>query len=342
MLPRSAAIVGLVATLGSLSCCTTQRGAEDGSVSQRVASSEEPRPLIPRIAGDWAHFFDPNLARDEHKGEWYCNDHTLVQDANGLWHAYGIIWHGPPNPWKNLKQFFHATSRSLVGGEMWEDHGYAMRNIPGQEAVIWAPHARMIDDQLWMFYNAGNMRKDAEKWASWGTMHIARSDGGDGFDWQRDAMNPIFSDPGHARDSFVANFDGVWHWYYTRTVNEVNLRSAVGVRTSPDLEHWSGARLVWQHAPGAHWAGNSESPHVIHIDGVYYLFVTLAVEGYDKTHVYWSTDPLEFPKEQFLTRLDLHAPEVIQDSDGAWHITNCGWDKNGLYIAPLVWEQNKD
>ncbi len=298
---------------------------------------ETPAVSVPRIAGEWTHFFDPNLARDDHKGEWYCNDHTLVRDTDGRWHAYGIIWHRPPKPWENEKQFFHATSPTLVGGEMWEDHGYAMRNIPGKEAVIWAPHARRIDGCLWMFYNAGNMREDAGDWPSWGTMHIARSDESDGFAWERDELNPIFSDPGHARDSFVAEFDGTWHWYYTRTVNEVDQRSAVGVRTSPDLEHWSGARLVWTHAPGGHWGGNAESPQVIHRDGLYYLFVTLAMEGYDKTHVYWSRDPLHFPREQFVTRLDVHAPEIIRDTDGAWYITNCGWDKQGLYIAPLEW-----
>lgn len=321
-------------------CSVAAAGAvpSGGAPGVRGAADSGLGIQVPRIVGDWVHFFDPNTARGEHKGEWYCNDHTLVRDATGRWHAYGIIWHGEPKPWQNEKQFFHASSPTLWGGGPWADHGYAMQAVPGREAVIWAPHALRIDGRLWMFYNAGNMHKNAERWASWGTMHIARSGEADGFAWERDGLNPIFSDPGHARDSFVTRFGETWHWYFTRTVNEVDLRSAVGVRTSPDLKHWSGATIAHVQGEGGHWAGNAESPQVIMRDGVYYLFVTLAMEAYDKTHVYWSRDPLHFPREQLVTELKVHAPEVIEDADGQWYITNCGWDREGLYMARLTWE----
>ena len=302
------------------------------------AGDDGPRDIqVPRIAGAWVHIFDPNQARDEHQGDWYCNDHTLVRDANDRWHAYGIIGHRPANPWEGEKHFFHASSPSLLGDSQWEDHGYALSVKPDAESVLWAPHVLRVDDKLWMFYNAGNMQEHARNYASWGTLHIARSDAADGFDWERDELNPIFSDHGHARDSFVCKIGNLWHWYYTRTVSEVDLRSALAVRTSPDFQHWSGARVVHTQAKGGHWGGNTESPQVIERDGLYYLFVTLAMEGYDKTHVYWSADPLHFPKDQFVTELETHAPEIIQASDGKWFITTCGWGKSGVYLAPLKW-----
>lgn len=304
------------------------RGEQDSPASYEV----------PRIAGDWVHVFDPNTARTEHKGEWYCNDHTIVRDANGVWHAYGIIGYRPASPWKKEKQFFHATSTSLTDPSAWKDHGYAMTAEAGKEAVIWAPHSRLIDGHIWMFYNVGNLQPTAEKYASWGGMCIARSRGDDGFTWERDSLNPLFADHGHARDSFVARFGDLYYWYYTRTATEVDLRSAVAVRTSPDLVHWSGPRVVLHGKPGGHWAGNCESPQVIQRGSLYYLFVTAAMEGYDKTVVYWSHDPLSFPKSQLITQLDCHAPEVFEDQAGDWYLSDCGWSKAGLYLAKLEWE----
>lgn len=32
-----------------------------------------------------------------------------------------------------------------------------------------------------------------------------------------------------------------------------------------------------------------------------------------------------------------HAAEVVQDVDGKWYVSRCGWGKGGLYLAPLVW-----
>lgn len=307
----------------------------------RADADREVEILTPEIAGEWLHVFNPNDAREEHKGKWYCNDHSIVQDANGHWHAYGIIGFRPAKPWDEEKRFFHASSPSLLEGGQWKDHGYVFSVKPGKEAVVWAPHVLHIEDTLWMFYNAGNMQEHARKYASWGTMRIARSPETDGHQWKRDKLNPLFSDPGHARDSFVCNIDKVWHWYYTCTVNEVDLRSAVKVRTSPDLKHWSGPRVVHIQAKGGHWGGNAESPQVISIDGIYYLFVTLAMEGYDKTNVYWSKDPHSFPRKQFVTELEAHAPELIRVNDGQWFITTCGWDKSGLYLAPLNWTAKK-
>jgi len=43
--------------------------------------------------------------------------------------------------------------------------------------------------------------------------------------------------------------------------------------------------------------------------------IALEMTGYDKSHVYWSEDPLDFPRENFVAELETHAPEVVRDGD---------------------------
>ena len=46
-----------------------------------------------------------------------------------------------------------------------------------------------------------NLQEDAPNYASWGQLCVAESE--DMFNWKRHPFNPIFSDSGHARDSYV-------------------------------------------------------------------------------------------------------------------------------------------
>jgi hypothetical protein len=54
--------------------------------------------------------------------------------------------------------------------------------------------------------------------------------------------------------------------------------------------------------------------------------------------LYWSADPTNFPKENFVTTIDAHAVEIIHTDKDQWYISNTGWDKKGLYLAKLKWE----
>jgi beta-xylosidase len=158
------------------------------------------------------------------------------------------------------------------------------------------------------------------------------------FNWERHSLNPMFSDPGHARDSYILKDGDLYYFYYTRTFNEVDLRSCVAVRTSPDLKHWSGPKIVHTQAFEVDWGGDAESPFVIKKDGLYYLFICRAMTKYNETHVYWSETPDEFPIENFVCELATHASEIIQLAENDWYISNTGWDKKGLFIAKLEWK----
>ena len=187
-----------------------------------------------------------------------------------------------------------------------------------------------------MFYNAGNLQKNAPNYASWGTLHKASSK--DMFNWQRHNFNPLFSDPGHARDSYIMKHEGEYYFYYTRTFSEVDLRSCVAVRKGPDTDHWSGPKIVHIQPYEVDWGGDAESPTVIYKDGLFYLFICLAMTDYNLTHVYWSDDPMNFPNENLVTTLQMHAAEVIDTGDDGWYISNTGWDKKGLFLAHLQWD----
>ncbi|MBI9061500.1 MAG: family 43 glycosylhydrolase [Marinilabiliaceae bacterium] len=289
---------------------------------------------VPEIVGEWQHIYNPNDTRSDIDTTWYTNDHCFAKGPNGDWHAYGIIGHRPINPWTGENKLFHISAKSFTQ-KKWDDHDYALKVKPGVERVLWAPHVFEEKGKSYMFYNIGNMQKDAPRYASWGQLCMAES--GDMFEWKRHEFNPLFSDPGHARDSYILKDKGIYYFYYTRTFNEVDLRSCVAVRTSPDLKHWSGPKIVHTQAYECDHGGDGESPFVVKKDGLYYLFVCRAMTDYNQTHVYWSNDPMNFPVENFVCELPTHASEVIKVSDDEWYISNTGWDKKGLYVAPLKW-----
>ena len=290
---------------------------------------------IPVVAGEWQHIFNPNDTRSDIDTAWYTNDHCFAKGPDGRWHGYGIIGHAPINPWTGENKLFHISADKF-DQPTWDDHDYALHAKKGVERVLWAPHV-FEDNGTWhMFYNTGNLQPHAPNYASWGQLN--RADSKDMTNWERHPLNPQFSDPGHARDSYIMKDGGTYYFYYTKTYSEVDLRSCVAVRTSPDLGHWSGSQIVHTQPLECDWGGDAESPFVVKRGDIYYLFICLAMSQYEQTHVYWSTDPLNFPIENFVCELKAHAAEVIKVSDDKWYISNSGWDKKGVFIAPLEWK----
>ena len=291
---------------------------------------------VPEISGPFVHIFNPNDTRND-DSSWYTNDHTFIKAKDGTWHAYGIIHHLPITPWKETR-FFHITAKSIKQ-QKWEEHDYALTAKPGVERVLWAPYVLNDKKIYYMFYNVGNMQKNAPDYASWGQLCVATSR--DLFTWDRYERNPLFSDPGHARDSYVMKYKDKYYYYYTRVFNEVDLRSVVAVRTGPDLLHWSSPKIVHVEPFKIYWGGDAESPFVIRKDGIFYLFICKAMTNYNLTEVYWSEDPENFPNENLVCKLPVHAAEIVYDKKEGWFISNTGWDKKGLYLAPLKWKPSK-
>lgn len=59
---------------------------------------------------------------------------------------------------------------------------------------------------------------------------------------------------------------------------------------------------------------------------------------YNQMNVYWSYDSKNFPIENLVCTLPVHAVEVIHGENDGWFISNTGWDKRGIYLAPLIWK----
>lgn len=159
----------------------------------------------------------------------------------------------------------------------------------------------------------------------------------DMFNWERDPLNPLFCDPGQARDSFVMKYKNSYYYYYCRMKSELDLKSCVAVRTSPDLKYWLEAQIVHEEPPFGHWDGNTESPFVVQYRGKFYTFICYSMD-YNKTLVYWSDDPLNFSKGNLVTTINAYAVELINAGKEDCYISNTGWDKERLYFAKLDWE----
>lgn len=299
----------------------------------------------PQISGEWKHIFDPNktLYQDRitwrNRNKWYTNDHCVVKGTDGRWHGYGIIGYKVCKlafAWIIEQNLFHISSKSLYS-ENWEEHSYALTADRAQgERFAWAPHVIWWQNQFIMLYAVGDLRKWSAILPSYGKIHMATSP--DGFNWARDTRNPVIIAHGYARDPYILFTKGEFYVYYTCNYNEIDYTSSIAVRRSKDLQYWTGPTIVHRQPKPSMWfAGDTESPYVIEYDGLYYLFTCTALKKYNCTKVYWSIDPEHFPNEHFVCELPTHASEILHDPELGWFITNTGWDKKGLFIAPLKW-----
>jgi hypothetical protein len=303
-------------------------------------------PKIPTIKGPWNHLYNPcqtyfiERTTRLNRNHWYTNDHCFIKSSDDIWHVYGIIGYkvlGMAFSWIIEKNLFHLTSFSLAN-DVWEEHDYALTANPEKgEQYTWAPHAILKDEKIFMFYAAGNLRPFSIISGIHGRIQLAISK--DGFNWELNDANPIFSGPGNARDPMIFEHEKQYYAYYTSSFNEKDKRSCVSVRKSPDLLHWSGPKIAFIY-PGrrSRWAGNTESPYVVKYEKLFYLFVCHASDEYNLTSVYWSENLDYFPSENKVCDLETHASEIIFDETEGWFISNTGWDKEGLYLSPLLWE----
>jgi beta-fructofuranosidase len=143
---------------------------------------------------------------------------------------------------------------------------------------------------------------------------------------------PLFS--AH-RDHFVLTLDdGSYLMYIVGTKDK---RSCISLFHSQNLIEWEFegyAMTSGENSPLNPPWGAMESPYIIRLDGLYYLFVTYtdcSLENYHNTLVFVSSDPRNFGIYNGgnggaipITTLHAHAPEIVLD-DGQYYITTCGW-----------------
>lgn len=271
---------------------------------------------VPYIDGAFERVFRPMGTR-------YLNDHTLVREAGGRWHLYGITHEstGMPHAERSL---LHATAPALAGP--WREEADILMAM-GAEQVLWAPFVFPSEVGRWVMY-------------FWGGTPDNRTQRADSTDLTRWTRNPRSVAGG--RDPFVLRVGGAWYFYSVGV--SAGSRGQILVSSSPDLEHWSASTVALEDPiPSFGW-GNLESPTVAVRDDGYYLFVTRTSDApidYARTLVFHSTDPARFawaPVTEFLA----HAAEIIEEG-GQEYITAAGWTSvlgerwRGLAIARLGW-----
>ncbi|MGC9455184.1 MAG: family 43 glycosylhydrolase [Phycisphaerae bacterium] len=286
--------------------------------------------LKPEISSDWRVLYKPE------KTGCYVNDHSLVRAHDGYWHLFGIT-RDRPEPMPDRERYFtHGRGKELT-----DPHGFEEVNIVCDNGVrAWAPAVIRHEDRYYMYYGPSPLR-------------FATSD--ELSHWME---NPVYLvgaplDSCH-RDPMVLRLDdGRWLMYATGIHNRYGV---VSVFESTDLVTWTFIRYALRthgNAPLNPPWGATESPFVVEIKGLYYLFVTYTdcnLRNYHNTLVFCSSDPTDFgdytgdnESEVVVAKLHAHAPEVVRNEDGQWYITTCGWRgmktpiEGGVGVARLSW-----
>lgn len=176
--------------------------------------------------------------------------------------------------------------------------------------------------------------------------HICRATSVDGKQFARltDAAGiaGLFGEgPGtNTRDPMLLRVGSLWHCYYTAYPSR---KGAVYVRTSKNLQQWGEPRIACSGGRGGDGPFSAECPHVVHREGAFYLFRTQRYGPNNLTHVYRSTDPLNFgrddDREFWVASLPVAAPEIIRH-DGREYIAALNLELNGIRMARLKWVES--
>ncbi|SUA78318.1 Beta-xylosidase [Nocardia otitidiscaviarum] len=271
-------------------------------------------------AGAFTRVYDPSEGLSE---QWYINDHTIVRDAEGGWHLFGITHPEPGAPFDETV-FAHATARSLHGPWITRDPALLVDPDYG-ETHLWAPHVVYADDRYWMFYSGGGPDRTAT------AINLATSP--DLFHWTRHPDGPLFHDGYDARDPMVLRIRGLWVMYYCATSDPEGGYHVVAYRVSPDLVHWGPRRIAYADPLTGTEGGNTESPFVLRHNGIWYLFIGPRPE-YVGTEVFRGEGPFHFRPSDRVGRIRAHAAEVVDDGE-LW-VTSAGWAQGGVSLAPLL------
>ncbi|MFJ5658257.1 family 43 glycosylhydrolase [Streptomyces microflavus] len=321
-------------------------------VGPAAATASVPVPPPRRIgAGPFRYVYDPSTPT----GPRYLNDHTLIK-AHGRWHLFGIVGNSAPrgeSPDSAAEiSFAHASAPSPHGP--WTSHPDALTVDPSYfgEEHLWAPHVIEADGRFWMFYAAGGAGGTGRAAGTGGAgdrgvaaVNLATST--DLFTWTREPSGPLFRGLA-ARDPMVLRVGGEWVMYYTE-LSETGVgdgsgggggggrgNHAVSYRRSTDLRHWGEPAVAFTDTSTEETVSVTESPYVVERDGWYYLFIG-PCNGYEGTDVLASRDPFRFELAGYAGHVPGHAVEVIRDGE-SWYASAAGWFRNGLYVAPLSWQ----
>ena len=285
--------------------------------------------LIPQIDGDWWQIAgNPDLG--ELTGEKQQPvDFAIWQAEDGTWQLWSCIRQTKCGGKTRL--FYRWEGKALTDAN-WTPRGIALRADPDvgeTNGGLQAPHVIRRNGTFLMFYG------------DW--QHIALATSNDGKTFKRHLNSAgtvgLFDEgPGsNTRDPMILPIGDLLYCYYTAFPGG---RGAVYCRTSRgNLDDWGASKIVAFGGQAGTNPFSAECPHVVFIDGYYYLFRTQRYGQDAQTSVYRSQDPLDFGIEDdrcFVGTLPVAAPEIVRH-DGKWFIAALNPGLNGIHIARLKW-----
>src|SRR6185312_12872610 len=304
--------------------------------------------LVPKIQSPWWQVAgSPDLGRYTTDRQQPV-DFAIWQAADGTWQIWSCLRSTSYPGWTRL--FYRWEAKSPTDHD-WKPMGIVMTSdtkLGEVEGMLQAPYVIRYKGEYVMFYGTGD--------------HIAVATSRDGKKFQRrvspDATVGMFSDGFGTRDPMTIRVGGTFYTYYSAnpgTVFDARNESAANrsslhmmtnadlVRTSPDLKHWSDAKVVAQGGEAGVGPYSAECPFVYYdrASRYYYLFRTQHYGEHAETRVYRSKDPADFGvnDDRYLVEtLPVAAPEIFE-SQGQLYIAALLPSLKGIQIAKLGFEK---
>jgi hypothetical protein len=304
--------------------------------------------LVPKIQSPWWQVAgSPDLGRYTTDRQQPV-DFAIWQAADGTWQIWSCIRSTSYPGWTRL--FYRREAKSPTDHD-WKPMGIVMTSdtkVGEVEGMLQAPYVIRYKGEYVMFYGTGD--------------HIAVATSRDGKKFQRrvspDGTVGMFSDGFGTRDPMTIRVGGTFYTYYSAnpgTVFDARNESAANrsslhmmtnadlVRTSPDLKHWSDAKVVAQGGEAGVGPYSAECPFVYYdrASRYYYLFRTQHYGEHAETRVYRSKDPADFGvnDDRYLVEtLPVAAPEIFE-SQGQLYIAALLPSLKGIQIAKLGFEK---
>lgn len=259
----------------------------------------------------------------------YLNEPTLLRDRAGRWHVVSNGTTGVGDPWAE-RSLLHGAAPSLRGPWTLLPDAISGEGLDG----LWGAHLLADPDGYLLIHFAHLAGQNR------GENRVARS--ADLGAWRVDAA-PL---PG-SRDAMLLRLpDGREVLYATAILpRDGRTYDAVTAHVRAPGGAWEERVALEQTFPcrAACW-GFYESPYVVALGGLYYLFATYTDSGYatyEQTVVFRSADPLRFPQPPVAV-LTGHGAEVHVEG-GRFYLTSGGWPsrigaaRRGLTVVPLAW-----
>lgn len=301
------------------------------SLLRRAARAASADAVAPQIDGEWWQVAgDPDLGPLTSPSQQPV-DFGLWQAADGTWQIWSCI-RNTRAPGRT--RLFYRWQGNRITDRDWQPMGIAMQadasfgETPGG---LQAPFVLRAGTRYTMFYG---------DWE-----HICRATSVDGKTFARqlgrDGRSGMFANQpptGNTRDPMVIAVGEQYHCY---TTSNPGGKGAVYCRISRDLETWDQERIVAAGGAAGDGPNAAECPFVyFHAPSRRYVLFRTQRYGEDAlTHVYCSSDPLDFGIDDdryLMGTLPLAACELV-DHEGRTYVAALLPSLKGIRIARLRW-----